>query len=322
MNQRAKLIVSVIVLSIATGACAASDVAATVDSVDILDEQVLAMSVQDPEAATVPASNPCSDQTQVSPEQVCVGFRDDLTNLIVLQALLAGAERDFGLTGLDTDEARAAYLSTAPTEELQLLQRLVSDAGRDTQAFADHVTTQLLLRAAVRAALLKDDVVLNQLWETRSNPEIDYCVSHIVVETEAEAAVVAQRITAGEDFATVADEVSLDDTSVGGALPCPATLEQWVPEFGNVIGLMSIGDVSDPVETQFGWHVITLVQRHPSTFEEFAADPETFVPQDAIGDWWNAWIDETVGAADIKVRSQIGSWLPAADGISPPPASP
>jgi hypothetical protein len=134
-------------LAVAAGllasACASADVAATVSGVEITDDQVLALSVQDEDAGSVRAANPCENPERVGPEQVCVGFRDDLTVLVLFEAMIRAAEADFGITGIGTDEARSAYFASAPPEAEQVLQTLVSRPGRDTQDFANLIIDQL-----------------------------------------------------------------------------------------------------------------------------------------------------------------------------------
>jgi len=82
------------------------------------------------------------------------------------------------------------------------------------------------------------------------------CSSHLLVETEAEAIAAIARLDTGEDFAALATEVSIGPSGPsGGDLGCvaPAT---FVSEF--VEGAAAVGGagISDPVQSQFGWHVI------------------------------------------------------------------
>ncbi len=313
-------------LAVAAGllasACASADVAATVSGVEITDDQVLALSVQDEDADSVRTANPCENPDRVGPEQVCVGFRDDLTVLVLLEAMIKAAEADFGITGIGTDEARSAYFASAPPEAEQVLQTLVSRPGRNTQDFANLILDQLDLRSRVQSALNHDQDNLASLWDQRPAPDIDYCVRHILVESEEEAIDVKARLDAGENFAAVASEVSIDTASPGGSLPCPSDPARWVAPFAEAVEDTEIGEVSEPVQTEFGWHVIALVPRAPATFDELVSDPDLWVPPQATNIWWSDWLDEAISSAEITVRSQIGTWFPAADGIAPPPASP
>ncbi|MBN8530776.1 MAG: peptidylprolyl isomerase [Alphaproteobacteria bacterium] len=83
--------------------------------------------------------------------------------------------------------------------------------------------------------------------------------SHILVKTEDEAKDVVKRLKAGEEFAKIAKEKSTDPGSAqkGGDLGY-FTKEQMVPEFANAAFGLDKGKVSDPVKTDFGWHVIQV----------------------------------------------------------------
>jgi foldase protein PrsA len=82
--------------------------------------------------------------------------------------------------------------------------------------------------------------------------------SHILVEDEAEAQRIRAEVTA-ENFADLARENSTDTGSAqqGGSLG-PIQKGQLVPEFEKVAFALADGEISDPVKTQFGWHIITV----------------------------------------------------------------
>ncbi len=85
---------------------------------------------------------------------------------------------------------------------------------------------------------------------------------HILVETEAEAEDLKRKIDDGADFAALAKEHSrCPSGKEGGAL---GTFGQgaMVPEFDRVVfGDLPVGEVSEPVKTEFGYHVIEVTER-------------------------------------------------------------
>ena len=149
-----------------------------------------------------------------------------------------------------------------------------------------------------------------------ATPEIQ--ASHILVRVEpgatpadsAEALALIQslqqRIAAGEDFGDLARQYSDDPGSgqKGGDLGFFAR-SRMVPEFGNAAyGLEEIGDVSDVVETQFGYHLIKLTGRkEPLTYDESYQSlkelaerlPRTAVRRQAVG---RAFRDGAAGSLD------------------------
>jgi foldase protein PrsA len=93
--------------------------------------------------------------------------------------------------------------------------------------------------------------------------------SHILVETEAEANSIRAEVTP-ENFAQLAEESSTDTGSAeqGGSLG-PIRKGTLVPEFEEVAFALEDGEISQPVKTQFGWHIIT-VDITPASTTSFA----------------------------------------------------
>jgi hypothetical protein len=88
---------------------------------------------------------------------------------------------------------------------------------------------------------------------------------HILLPTREEAEVARARVTeGGEDFAAVARELSTDEASAanGGELGW-FTREEMVAPFAEAAFALEPGAISEPVETEFGWHVIQILERDP-----------------------------------------------------------
>ncbi len=95
--------------------------------------------------------------------------------------------------------------------------------------------------------------------------------SHILVESETEAAKLRQELVGGKDFATIAKTASKDPGSAarGGDLGF-FTKERMVPEFAAAaFGLKKVGDLSPVVKTKFGYHLIKLTDRKPGATQSF-----------------------------------------------------
>jgi peptidyl-prolyl cis-trans isomerase C len=101
-------------------------------------------------------------------------------------------------------------------------------------------------------------------------PEQEIHARHILVPTEAEAKEVAERLKKGEDFATVAKEKSKDENAEGGDLGF-FTRGQMLKPFEDAAFALDVGQVSDPVQTQFGWHIIEVEEKRdqpPPTYDQ------------------------------------------------------
>ncbi len=95
--------------------------------------------------------------------------------------------------------------------------------------------------------------------------------SHILVPTEEEAVAVKERIFAGEAFEEVAKELSQCPSKEQGGSLGTFDPNQMVPEFAKAAYELELGVVSDPVQTQFGYHIIRVDNRtaaEPMPYEE------------------------------------------------------
>ncbi len=103
-------------------------------------------------------------------------------------------------------------------------------------------------------------------------PEVEFAARHILVNGEAKAKELRAKLAAGGDFAQLAKENTLDTGSKEqGGLLGYFGIGQMVPEFEATVAKMQKGELSEPVKTQFGWHIIKLEDRRtkaPPTFDQ------------------------------------------------------
>ena len=99
-------------------------------------------------------------------------------------------------------------------------------------------------------------------------PEQEIHARHILVSTEDEAKKVAERLKNGEDFATVAKEVSKDTNAEGGDLGF-FTRGQMLKPFEDAAFALDVGQISAPVQTQFGWHIIKVEEKRDQKLPTF-----------------------------------------------------
>ncbi|MEM9438147.1 MAG: peptidylprolyl isomerase [Pseudomonadota bacterium] len=96
----------------------------------------------------------------------------------------------------------------------------------------------------------------SQFGDFEGDPE--YNASHILVETEEEARDLITQLEGGADFAELAQEFSTGPSGPRGGELGWFGAGMMVPPFEAAVVALDVGAVSAPVETQFGWHVITL----------------------------------------------------------------
>lgn len=109
----------------------------------------------------------------------------------------------------------------------------------------------------------------------------EYHAAHILVKTEEEAKDLKTQIDGGADFAELAKQHSSDGAAAGGGDLGWFSQGMMVKPFEDAVLAMEVGNVSDPVQTQFGWHLIKLsetrIKAAPTlddTREELAAEIE------------------------------------------------
>jgi peptidyl-prolyl cis-trans isomerase C len=109
-------------------------------------------------------------------------------------------------------------------------------------------------------------------------PEQEVHARHILVETEAEAKEVAERLKKGEDFAALAKEKSKDAGAEGGDLGF-FTRGQMLKPFEDAAFALDVGDISEPVQTQFGWHIIKIEEKRDQPLPSFDQVKEAIISQ-------------------------------------------
>ena len=86
----------------------------------------------------------------------------------------------------------------------------------------------------------------------------EFNASHILVETEETALEVLELLKSGMSFEKIAQEKSTGPSGPNGGSLGWFGLGQMVPEFETAVMVLEVGKVSQPVKTQFGWHIIKL----------------------------------------------------------------
>ena len=144
---------------------------------------------------------------------------------------------------------------------------------------------------AVQGKEATTDEAMKKVYDDASKQitgEQEVHARHILVETEDEAKAVEAELKKGADFAELAKKKSKDPGASDGGDLGFFTKEQMVPEFSAVAFALEPGKISDPVKTQFGWHIIKVEEkrnRKAPDFDQVKSQIETYVTRKAQADY-------------------------------------
>jgi parvulin-like peptidyl-prolyl isomerase len=217
-------------------------------------------------------------------------------------------------------------IAVADADVQNAIDAFESQVGKDTvesQLTANGVSHEDLAEL-VRLSLLEDAVSkrlalatadeakLRAQFEQNLSQYTTVTVDHILVKTKAEAEQVYRQVTAPgatrADFLALAKQVSIDPSAKqnSGAYP-PTPASQYAAPFAEAAIALSPGEISKPVKTQFGWHVIHLVAKDVKPFDEVEGDLTSSQDRTAA---FGAWVREQDQAGQIDVNPSFGRFDP------------
>ena len=196
-----------------------------------------------------------------------------------------------------------------------------------TERFLHRIAEQTLIDRRIRETLVDqaDSPTEEDLEGARADAMLqgtEVCASHILVETEEEASEALDRLEGGDEFSEVATEMSMDTQSAqnGGELGCSSPAN-YVEPFQNAVLEGPVGEViSEPVETQFGYHVILVTERTEPTLDELPSDEDlaSTVIETAVSSEVEEWYLNAMESAEVTVEERFGTWSPVPPTVTPP----
>jgi peptidyl-prolyl cis-trans isomerase C len=189
----------------------------------------------------------------------------------ITEADLAFAAEDIGqqLGQIPQDQIRAVLL--AQMIDLRLMAQAGKAAGLENGDFykqrLQYLTERALRRAytkqEVSDAVTPDEIKAEYDKRIAAMPDVEEVhARHILVSSEDDAKAIKAQLDAGADFATLAKEKSIEPGAKdsGGDLGY-FTQDKMVKPFADAAFALQVGEISNPVQTQFGWHIIKVEDR-------------------------------------------------------------
>jgi parvulin-like peptidyl-prolyl isomerase len=230
-----------------------------------------------------------------------------------------------GLTITDKElDARVAEVKKTYFENSEKkLQQQLADQGYTTATFRADIRAQLVsekLYNSVTKDIKVTDADAKKYYDD-NKAQYDVAesrdVRHILVKTRAEADDVVAKLEAGGDFASIAKKVSLDPGSKDNGGKLTITKGQTVAPFDQSAFQLKTGQLSKPIKTEFGYHVIQAVSEikpaKTTPFEQVKEQIKSQLVETKKNEAIQKWAAETRKSYDGKVSY--------AAGFAPPPTS-
>ncbi len=167
----------------------------------------------------------------------------------------------------------------------------------DRRAYLSGAAMERIAAAEPTEAELR--AIYDKAFPAQAEPKTEYSAAHILVETEETAKAIADELAKGADFGTLAEERSTDNSGPNKGDLGWFTADMMVKPFADAVMALDKGEISAPVQSQFGWHIIKLNDSRtqtPPAFDEVKDQLALQVRRDRV----EAAIQAEVGRAAIE----------------------
>ncbi|MCG7623809.1 peptidylprolyl isomerase [Epibacterium sp. Ofav1-8] len=159
-------------------------------------------------------------------------------------------------------------------QQTTLKQQLHGDVPELVRLSVEHEKRSLLASTVIETIMenAQSEDAIREAYDARystGDGGDEFNASHILLETEEAAIDIKEQLDAGADFASLAKESSTGPSGPNGGALGWFQNGRMVPEFEAAVTEMRAGEVSDPVQTEFGWHVIKLHERRKLEAPDF-----------------------------------------------------
>jgi foldase protein PrsA len=206
-----------------------------------------------------------------------------------------------------TEDTQSRF--TNPNDQTQLLDKF-------PKSYRDQLiqrTAEVNLLEASIGGVKIDQPAIDDYYRSHATQYAVNCVSHILVDSQDAAAKLKSQLDAGANFADLAKANSKDNqggsggsAAQGGDLGCqpPGT---YVQPFEDAVSKLQVGQVSAPVQTQFGWHIIKLTSRKEAPESQVSSNIRQAILAPHQEDFLNQ-IDKNLAKAKVVVSPKYGSF--------------
>ncbi|WP_211171099.1 peptidylprolyl isomerase [Bacillus sp. DNRA2] len=234
-------------------------------------------------------------------------YGDDILDSLISKKLIeqAAAKKDLSVSKNEIDEEFKALQESYGGEDA-FKQTIASSGVTETQVRAD-IKNYLLAEKILKPGIKVSDEEIKQYFEDNKDSfatSEQVKASHILVEDEATANEIKVKLVNGEDFAKLAKEYSTDTTTKenGGDLGY-FSKGDMVAEFEEVAFTLGVNEISAPVKTDYGYHIIKVIDKkaaQEAKFEEHKKEIKETLTDEKLSSEYTKWLEDAKKDAKIK----------------------
>jgi parvulin-like peptidyl-prolyl isomerase len=245
------------------------------------------------------------------------GVGEDTFNTVFVARVLQRRVR----LELIRQEVRRRNLEVGPRDledaRRQLVQSVEDEKVFDAfpESYRDELVRSFAEAFVLERALTNvrvDDAAIRSFYDANKATFESTCLRQIQVEDRSKAAQIKARVAAGEDFAAIARAESKTtqgpgSAAQGGDAGC-ADKGQLPPQIETVLNALRPGQVSDPIQTPLGFHVVQVTERRVKSLEEATPDIRQRL-QPGSSEALRNFVDEALSKARVTVNPRYGKFV-------------
>jgi parvulin-like peptidyl-prolyl isomerase len=254
--------------------------------------------------------------SQQDPKSIQRQFEQIYLTQLVRRSVFTPRAEELGVTvpADDVDARIERIKDTYPSEDE--FEDALSGQGLSLGQLRDLIEDRIRereLREKITAEAAPTEEEIRAYYDEHIDLYTESRVSHILVNDASLAQRLSDRLQKAPAkrptrlFSSLARRYSTDRQSKGdGGELGYITNGQYPSAFEDAVAKLEPGDVSDPVETELGFHVIYLTDRRPQPFEDVHDTIEVLIGSPAEDEAWSEWVTAAYEDADVKVNPRYG----------------
>ncbi len=193
---------------------------------------------------------------------------------------------------------------------LDNFEQMLTIYGQSIDSVKQNIEKNLQVKKLLEPQIIITDEEIKDYFEENKesfNTEEQIKASHILVDSEEKAVEVKNKLNAGEDFAELAKEYSTDNSNKdnGGSLGFFGRGEM-VPEFEDIAFSLEAGKTSEPVKTDFGYHIIKVEEKKEAkeaVLEENSKQVKNMIFEQRLPEAYNSWYEKK--STEYKIENKL-----------------